>query len=174
MPRPPATFWMALQCRLLPGWSGFGKGRDTRCEQVPQLSLLGRVEPPAHLVLHRTDSGAGGFQPLPTQRGEPDGEDPAGRWLLRPGDEPIAFERLQEDVHRLSGYEGAPGQIGAGKTGPLGEELKARVLWHGHPQRAQGTVHCGPQCTVRLLKEIAQRGVQVHSGTVLTHVSILT
>ena len=78
--------------------------------------------------------------------------------------ESIPFERLQEDVHRLPGYEGTAGQIGVGQARSLSEELKARVLRHRHPQWAQRTVHRGAQHTVRLLEEIAQRGVQVYSS----------
>lgn len=138
------------------------------------MPLLAGAEPPPHLGLHRADSGAGGLQSLATQRGELDGEDPASRWLFRPDDESIPFERLQKDVHRLPGDEGTAGQIGVGQTRSLSEELKARVLRHRHPQRAQRTVHRRAQHTVRLLEEIAQRGVQVYSGAVLTHVNILT
>lgn len=138
------------------------------------MLLLGDVEPPTHLSLHGPDSGTGSSQPLSAQGGELDGKDPASGWLFGPGDESIPFEGLQEDVHRLSGYEGAAGQVRVGETGSLSEELKTRVLRHRHPQWTKRSIHLGPQHTVRLFEEIAQGGVQVQSDAVLTHVNILT
>jgi hypothetical protein len=133
-----------------------------------------RGEVGEHPPLDRAHGGAGGGQVAAALRGEARGLHPADRLLRRAGDDPVALEGLQQHVHRLARDEGAAREVGVRGSGPLGEELEARVVRDGHAEGPEGLLHRLPQGARRLLEEVAERGREVDAVVALTHVSILT
>jgi hypothetical protein len=94
---------------------------DTAREQLAQLSLLGITQTAEHPLLHCPHRGTRGAQLLTAARRQL-GRQHAPRWgSVRSGDEPLAFHRLQERVHRLARDERAAGEFGIRQTWALRE-----------------------------------------------------
>ena len=97
-----------------------------------------------------------------------------GGCLCWADDESLAFEGLQEHVHRLPGDEGAAGKLGVGQARSLGEQLQAGVVGDRHAERSQHGLQGRVQGARGRLQHVPQRCVQLDSGLALTHVSSLT
>jgi hypothetical protein len=135
--------WVSGQLRRR--WGRLGQCGDARGEQAPHLILFAGIETGQHVLLDAANRGAGRLELAAPAGGQLGGQGPACGCLCRADDESLAFEGLQEHVHRLPGYEGAAGKLGVGQARPLGEQLQAGVVGDRHAQRPQHGLHGGVQ-----------------------------
>jgi SAM-dependent methyltransferase len=132
--------FFALAERRLPAVSRrgrFGQCGDARGEQAPHLVLLAGLQVGQHALLDAADRGAGHVQLAAPAGGQLGRQCPADGCLRRADDESLAFEGLQEHVHRLPGDEGAAGELGVRQARPLGEQLQAGIVGDRHAERPQ-------------------------------------
>jgi hypothetical protein len=83
--------------------------------------LFAGVQLGQDVLLDAANRGAGHGELAAPAGGQLGRQDPADRCLCRADDESLAFEGLQEHVHRLPSDEGAAGELGVGQARSLGE-----------------------------------------------------
>jgi hypothetical protein len=93
-----------------------GQCGDARGEEPQHLILVVGIESGEHVVLDAADGGAGYRELAAPSGGQLGRQGPADGCLRRADDESLAFEGLQEHVHRLPRDEDAAGELGVRQT----------------------------------------------------------
>ncbi len=81
-----------------------------------------------HVLLDAANRGAGHLELAAPASGQLGRQGPAGGGLCRADNESLAFEGLQEHIHRLPGDEGAAGKLRVRQARSLGKQLQAGVV----------------------------------------------